>query len=178
MIHVHKASHSVLPNQQQKAQGVCPGKSGLKHLLWKWVLVSYIPKLLSRRNANILLDSEAKKDYMAEELVGLYRGIWRDMAHALSTIHQTRFTETPALLSDQSSLLAEVTNLIRWSPPIQPRRTELANFTRNLSDSSFIYTSLSVQNQVPFPLSEHTLATETMKFYISTRSLTTFSLQK
>lgn len=122
--------------------------------------------------------SEAKKDYMAEELVGLYRGIWRDMAHALSTIHQTRLTETPALLSDQSSLLAEVTNLIRWSPPIQPRRTELANFTRNLSDSSFIYTSLSVQNQVLFPLSEHTLATETTKFYISTRSLTTFSLQK
>lgn len=101
---------------------------------------------------------------MAEELAGLCRDIWRDIAHAISTIHQTRFTEAPALLSNQSSLLAEVTNPIRWSPPIQPQRTELANFTRNLSDSDFIYTSLSVQNQGPLPLSEHTLATETTSF--------------
>lgn len=47
---------------------------------------------------------------MAEELVGLCRGIWRDIAHALSKIQQTRFTEVPALLSDQSSLQKSLTS--------------------------------------------------------------------
>jgi len=38
------------------------------------------------------------------------------------------------------------------------------NFTGNLLDSDFIYTSLSAQNPEPFPQFEHTLATETTSF--------------
>lgn len=38
------------------------------------------------------------------------------------------------------------------------------DFTGNLLDSDFIYTSLSAQNQGPLPQSEHTLATKATNF--------------
>lgn len=38
------------------------------------------------------------------------------------------------------------------------------DFIGNLLDSDFIYTSLSAQNQGPFPQSEHTLAIEATSF--------------